>query len=450
MRAVSIESAAFVRPGDFPSAFYVADELRCDKSERTNAKSADAAFEPPLTAAVGYIAVRGFTLVELLVVIAIIGTLAGLILPAVQNAREAARLNACRNNLVQLVKGVIHHETSNGYFPSGGWGPAWLGVAARHSDSSQPGSWIFSLLPYIEEGNTRKMVADLTPSNCESGYQKLTKISLPMLACPSRRSMRAVAPKNPSYYADPSPTVNIPAAFRSDYAANGGSFGSCAAVSGFKGIAANAVTNAVSVTVCPSGSTVPIPQVAATANATHVGKSCSDCGSSLEADPSLNIRGQFPTLAAGDDWRKLAAADKLDQAADVRLALPDLQDGITYRMSRVQAASVFDGLSNVYLLGEKYVAADKYDAEGGEADAGDDGPMIAGYSNNTIRSGFEPPIHDTARESHPTAFGSTHAMVWNAAFGDGSVRTLSYTIDPARHQRLSARADGAVAAPPAD
>ena len=393
---------------------------------------------------------RAFTLVEMLVVIAIIGTLAGLILPAVQNAREAGRLNSCRNNLVQLSKGLIHHETSKGFFPSGGWGPGWLGVAARHSDSSQPGSWIFSLLPYIEEGNTRKIVADLTSSNCEVGYQNLAKISLPMLACPSRRSMRPVAPKNPSHYADPSPTVNIPAAFRSDYAANGGSFGSCAAVAGFKGIAASAITNAVSVTVCPSGSTVPIPQVAATANATHVGKTCGDCGNSPEADPSLNIRGQFPTLAAGDDWRKLAAAAKLDQAADVRLVLPDLQDGITYRMSRVQVASVFDGLSNVYLLGEKYVAADKYDAEGSDADAGDDGPMLAGYSNNTIRSGFEPPMHDTAGQSHPTAFGAAHVIVWNAAFGDGSVRTLSYTIDPALHQRLCARADGAIAAPPAD
>jgi hypothetical protein len=130
--------------------------------------------------------------------------------------------------------------------------------------------------------------------------------------------------------------------------------------------------------------------------------------------------------------------------------LPDLQDGIIYRMSRVQAASVFDGLSNVYLVGEKYVAADKYDAEGADADVGDDGPLVAGYSNNTIRSGFERPTHDTAGESHPTAFGSAHASGWNASFGDGSVRTLSYTIDATLHQRLSARADGAIAAPPAE
>ena len=392
---------------------------------------------------------RGFTLVEMLVVIAIISTLAGLILPAVQSAREAARLNTCRNNLVQLTKGLIHHETSKGFFPSGGWGPAWLGVAARHSDSSQPGSWIFSLLPYIEEGNTRNLVADLTMLTCADRYQTLAKAVLPALACPTRRSMRAVAPKTLSHYAyaTADTIVSIPAAVRSDYAANGGSFGSCAAVAGFKGIAANAV----SVTVCPSGSTVPSAQVAATANATHVGKTCGDCGNSLEADAALNIRGQFPTLADGDAWRKLSAGDKLKKEPnEVRRVLPDLQDGVVYRMSRLQAASVFDGLSNVYLLGEKYVAADKYEAEGSDADAGDDGPLVAGYSNNTVRSGFERPTHDTAGESHPTAFGSAHASGWNAAFGDGSVRTLSYTIDATLHQRLSARADGAVAAPPAD
>jgi prepilin-type N-terminal cleavage/methylation domain-containing protein len=392
----------------------------------------------------------GFTLVELLVVIAIIGTLAGLILPAVQSAREPGRLNSCRNNLSQLTKGLIHHETSKGYFPSGGWSPAWLGVASRTSDSSQPGSWIFSLLPYMEENITRNVVADLTTANCEQRYQSLAATKLPALACPTRRPMRAVAPKTLSHYADPSPTVSITAATRSDYAANGGSFGSCAAVAGFKGIAANAITNAVSVTVCPSGSTVPIPQVAATANATHVGKTCGDCGNSLEADPSLDIRGQFPTLADGDEWRKLAAAAKLGLEADIRRVLPDLQDGISYRMSRLQAASVFDGLSNVYLLGEKYVAADKYYSEGSDADAGDDGPMVAGYSNNTIRSGFERPTPDTAGESHPTAYGSAHSTVWNAAFGDGSVRTLSYLIDATLHQRLSARADGAISAPPSN
>jgi len=67
-------------------------------------------------ASIGF-APRGFTLVELLVVMVIVGLLMAMLLPAVQKAREAARVTACSNNLKQIALATANFEARNGYYP---------------------------------------------------------------------------------------------------------------------------------------------------------------------------------------------------------------------------------------------------------------------------------------------------------------------------------------------
>jgi len=113
----------------------------------------------------------GFTLVELLVVIAIIGVMVGLLLPAVQSAREAARRMQCQNNMKQLGLALHNHESTYKKFPSAGEGYSMCLSAAGGAGSKQilDSNSLLDLLPYIEQQNlfdrfNRKEARALVPN----------------------------------------------------------------------------------------------------------------------------------------------------------------------------------------------------------------------------------------------------------------------------------------------
>ena len=132
-----------------------------------------------------------FTLIELLVVIAIIGVLVGLLLPAVQQAREAARRNACGNNMKQIGVSVHNYLDSNQEeFPAAVW---YLGRSG--AGKKDRGSPFVSMLPFMEQmalydgidfDSTTKHVHQQRPNG--PGTPLVRQTVIPGLVCPSDSS----------------------------------------------------------------------------------------------------------------------------------------------------------------------------------------------------------------------------------------------------------------------
>lgn len=163
-----------------------------------------------------------FTLVELLVTIAIIGILIGLLLPAVQAARESARVIQCQNRLKQIALACHNYESTYEELPGYGGERAGFLItpyANRRPSNLGGGTWITQVMSYLEQPTLALGIQSLasagnvTPSD---RVQSLVRSPVSILHCPSRRDARPyplLAPYS-GRYGD--------SGARNDYAMNGG------------------------------------------------------------------------------------------------------------------------------------------------------------------------------------------------------------------------------------
>jgi prepilin-type processing-associated H-X9-DG protein len=325
------------------------------------------------------------SLVELMIVVAIIGMLIQLTLPAIEASREAARRTACQNNLHQIGVAMLNHDSSLQHLPTAGWGWAWMGDPDRGPGKTQPGSWAYQLLPFMDRRDVYEIGQGLSGLAKHQALAKLAAAPVSLFYCPSRRPAR--------------PTKNV---------------GPQALVEGFE-----------SEELFWFNATRPTV-LARTDYAANVG------------DRFIYWNeGPIPTDAEkGEGFFKFHTP-----AGEDPLTLDDFT-GVVIQRQPFTMAHIVDGTTYTYFAGEKSLPIDVY---GTGTNLNDDQSCWNGDDLDLVAATRAVPLRDYLIAERPEGvgvpFGAAHPDGFNMLLCDGSVQFVLYDVDPEVHRSFGNRRD---------
>ncbi|HBE67222.1 MAG TPA: prepilin-type cleavage/methylation domain-containing protein [Planctomycetaceae bacterium] len=326
---------------------------------------------------------RGFTLIELLVVVAIIGILAGLLLPAVQAAREASRSVQCKNNLKQIgLATELFHDTFNAYPPARYQPRPW---DWDRQCGGKETTWLVRIMPFLEQ-KAAESRWDYSLEYAKHSDEVRT-FNLSAYLCPSRRTL------------------------------------SEAVGSGL------VVSQETTWCLLPCGCTYPCSQDTASSVPGAVG----DYGGNL-GDMSTGSSGLPTDFYYGGNGTGLIIASRAK-------CQPSSGDPVDW-IDRIRHVDASDGLSNTLLAGEMHVPLGQLGQSPGDAFI-----YNGDHAFNSARVGGPgvPIVSNLKDDANGlVSWGSWHSGTCGFVMADGSVHSLSTSTDTLTLGRLCKRDDGEI------
>ncbi len=165
----------------------------------------------------------------------------------------------------------------------------------------------------------------------------------------------------------------------------------------------------------------------------------------LSSEITIGARTDY-AANGGEVWSSFQAGpNNLAEGDSGSYAFPPQSNstGIVFARNPFTIDEVADGTSNTYMIGEKFVNPDQ--AMTGTSYGDDQGPYVSDERDSVryaaLSSGYQAPMQDRAGLDYTWNFGAAHASGFQVVFCDGSVRSISYSIDETIHRRLANRKD---------